>query len=116
MAERIKGISTHVLDTARGLPAAGISVRLDIQIGTEWIPVHSSSTDADGRCPDLLQGTPLAAAVYRITYETGSYFQSSSTVFLFPEVIITFVVRDPQIHYHIPLLLGPNTYTTYRGS
>jgi 5-hydroxyisourate hydrolase len=116
MAERIKGISTHVLDSSRGAPASGIHVTLEIQQESVSAIISTSATDSNGRCTDLLGSHPLIAATYRLTFETAAYFESQNIAFLYPEVIVEFVVRDADSHYHIPLLLGPNTYTTYRGS
>ena len=109
----MSGISTHVLDTSRGRPASGIRVTLATLLESD---VSNGVTDADGRCPNLLGGRPLQAVTYRLTFHTAAYFEAQGIPFLYPEVVILFAVRDPESHYHIPLLLGPHTYTTYRGS
>ena len=101
------GITTHVLDTSKGKPAAGIAVTLEVQRGG-WKPVGRGLTDADGRLRTLTEGVTLEAALYRLTFTTGSPF--------FPEVAIVFQVSDPAQHYHVPLLLSPYGYSTYRGS
>ncbi|HVS31269.1 MAG TPA: hydroxyisourate hydrolase [Thermoanaerobaculia bacterium] len=101
------GITTHVLDTARGKPAAGVSVTLEIQRGG-WDLVGQGVTDADGRLQTLTDGVEVEAATYRLTFATGGPF--------FPEVAIVFHVSDPAQHYHVPLLLSPYGYSTYRGS
>jgi 5-hydroxyisourate hydrolase len=100
-------ISTHVLDTARGKPAAGVPVRT----------ISAAQTDPDGRCAQLVtDGATLAEGVYRLTFDTASYFAASKQEGLYPAVEITFRVRGGESHYHIPLLLSANGYTTYRGS
>jgi len=110
-------ITTHVLDTARGMPAAGISVVLEIQQGTEWTLVGRGATDANGRLTTLGEGRALADGTYRLVFDTGGYHRSQgiATPF-FPDVRITFIVRGASAHYHVPLLLSPFGYTTYRGS
>jgi len=111
-------ISTHVLDTARGRPAAGVPVRLERQeTSGQWRDLAASQTDADGRCAQLLsQEEALPAGVYRLTFETASYFANHELDGLYPLVQVTFHVRESESHFHIPLLLSPNGYTTYRGS
>jgi 5-hydroxyisourate hydrolase len=105
----MSGISTHILDTASGKPAAGIVVRL--YNGPNEIAVKT--TDADGRCPSLLSsGAMLQPGVYSLLFEVGSYFPHS----FFPEVTVHFRVTDPEACYHIPLLISPFGYSTYRGS
>jgi 5-hydroxyisourate hydrolase len=105
----MSGISTHVLDTSRGKPAANVRVRLfhrDVEIG-------SAVTSEDGRCPALLpKGTTLLPGAHRLTFEIGSYFENG----FYPEVTVCFEVRDAAAHYHVPLLISPYGYTTYRGS
>ena len=112
----MKSISTHVLDTSLGKPAAGIPVCLERNHAAEWRLIGASETDHDGRCSGLLQTATLTCGTYRLIFDTRSYFESQSIPYLYPEITITFLVRDAETHYHIPLLLGPNTYTTYRGS
>ena len=116
MAERMSSISTHVLDTSRGKPAVGVPVRLERKNSTEWLLLGRGETDGDGRCSNLLQTAALVVGTYRLIIDTSSYFQLQSIPYLYPEITITFIVGDTEAHYHIPLLLGPNTYTTYRGS
>ncbi|MCX5044504.1 hydroxyisourate hydrolase [Aldersonia sp. NBC_00410] len=106
-------MSTHVLDAARGVPAAGVEVAL------YYVPngaqVSTATTDADGRAGALL---PNAAGPgdYRIVFGTGAYFAATGQQGFYPEVAITFTVTDPDAHYHVPLLLSPYSYSTYRGS
>jgi len=111
-------ISTHVLDTALGRPAGGVGVRLARREASgEWTELGSAKTDADGRCAQLLSvGTSLRAGNYRLTFDTADYFARISVAGLYPLVEITFEVRGGEEHFHVPLLLSPNGYTTYRGS
>lgn len=111
-------ISTHVLDTARGKPAAGVPVRLERQDSSgKWMRVGSARTDQDGRCGELLpEGETLREGIYRLAFDTDSYFAASNEQGLYPVVEVTFRVRNGESRFHIPLLLSPNGYTTYRGS
>jgi 5-hydroxyisourate hydrolase len=106
-------ISTHVLDAVLGKPAAGIEIGLDAAKGDQWTSVAAGMTDSDGRCPDLVPDA--AAGRYRLTFFTGPYLTSSGRTSIYPEISITFVC-DGSEHYHLPLLLSDNSYTTYRGS
>jgi len=111
-------ISTHVLDTALGRPGAGIPVRLERreQPGT-WSALGTARTDQDGRCNQLLpDDTAFPAGPYRLVFDTESYFSANKVAGLYPVVEITFEVREGESHFHIPLLLSPNGYTTYRGT
>jgi 5-hydroxyisourate hydrolase len=114
----MKRISTHVLDTALGKPAAGVGVRLErLEESGAWTQLASAKTDADGRCAQLLpENDGLHAGRYRLTFETGIYFAGLDVAGLYPVVEITFTVRDDDAHFHVPLLLSPHGYTTYRGS
>lgn len=114
----MSAITTHVLDTTAGRPAEGIPVALDRQSGDgSWETLGNSETGADGRCQDLLpQGTPLEAGAYRLTFDAGSYFSTRKVETFYPQVTVTFTVRDASQHYHLPLLLSPFGYSTYRGS
>lgn len=105
------GITTHVLDTAKGRPAAGVAVTLAILDGSGWRPVARGVTDADGRLRTLTDGVALQKATYRLTFATGDYNDG-----FFPEVSIVFRVEEPAQHYHVPLLLSPFGYSTYRGT
>jgi 5-hydroxyisourate hydrolase len=111
-------ISTHVLDTARGKTASGVPVRLESQDAHgKWILLGSSETDGDGRCGQLLMDeNVLREGVYRLTFDTARYFAASRQEALYPVVEITFQVRRGETQLHIPLLISPNGYTTYRGS
>ena len=111
----MSGISTHVLDTARGLPAAGVRVKLERQSDGGWQEAGAGSTDSNGRVAQLLaDGKPLENGLYRLTFFTAEYFRGDES--FYPEVTVQFEVRDASRHYHVPLLLSPYGYTTYRGS
>ena len=108
-------ITTHVLDAARGLPAADLEVTLEQLAGDAWTPIGRGRTDADGRV-DELGPTVLAAGRYRVTFDTGGYFASQGTNTFYPEVAVTVELAGPAAHHHVPLLLSPFAYSTYRGS
>jgi len=111
------GISTHILDTALGRPAAEVPLALARMTNNAWSLINNATTDADGRCKDLLPATePLQPGTYRIHFETAIYYQRSHLAGLYPYVEIVFTVSEGEQHYHIPLLLTANGYTTYRGS
>jgi 5-hydroxyisourate hydrolase len=114
----MKRISTHVLDVVHGTPAKNVPVRLEKQNALgDWRLLTSGRTDHDGRCTQLLpEGEELSAGVYRLSFDTGSYHAAQNIAALYPVVEVTFQVRDGESHLHIPLLLSPNGYTTYRGS
>jgi 5-hydroxyisourate hydrolase len=114
----MSGLSTHVLDTAIGRPAAGIAVRLEIEDGDGWRELATHATNADGRVAHLLPaGTALAAATYRLTFDVAAYHASGGGgAGFYPHVTIVFTVRDAAQHHHVPLLLSPFGYSTYRGS
>jgi 5-hydroxyisourate hydrolase len=117
MADGVSRISTHVLDTALGVPAVGVPVCLEQQESGAWRELGSSQTDGDGRCKQLLpEYHVLAAGRYRLVFNTDWYFSNQNASGLYPVVEITFEVRSGESHFHIPLLLSPNGYTTYRGS
>jgi 5-hydroxyisourate hydrolase len=110
-------ITTHVLDTSLGRPAAGVPVSLEIEkAGGGWKELSRGATDGDGRLAHLLAPGSLVAGTYRLTFDTQAYFHSRRIVGLYPLVTVTFQVRDAKEHYHIPLLLAPHGYSTYRGS
>ncbi|MDQ0821293.1 5-hydroxyisourate hydrolase [Arthrobacter sp. V4I6] len=111
----VSHVTTHVLDTGSGRPAAGISVTLHVLDGGRWVQIATGSTDADGRVKDL-GPERLTSGTYRLGFDTGSYFAATETETFFPEVILTFGVDGDQAHYHVPLLLSPFAYSTYRGS
>lgn len=106
-------LSTHVLDAMTGRPAEGVLVRLEERVDGEWRTTAEGRTDADGRIRAL--GDP-AAGIYRIHFDTGAYFEARSVATFYPEVTVTFTVTDPAAHHHVPLLLSPFAFSTYRGS
>lgn len=110
-------ITTHVLDTAIGRPGKGIVIDLELAEGTAWKLVGSGATDDDGRLRTLTPAGPVPPGTYRIRFATGPYLaaQGHSAPF-FPSVEIQFTVVDGAQHYHVPLLLSPYGYSTYRGS
>jgi 5-hydroxyisourate hydrolase len=109
-------ITTHVLDIARGEPAEGITVILELRQASEWAPIGRGTTDGNGRVNTLTDG-PISPGTYRLTFDIGSFHRNQGlSVAFFPEVRITFNVRDPEEHFHIPLLLSPFGYSTYRGA
>ena len=111
-------ISTHVLDTSRGRPAAGLKVSLEaLSAGSGWTPVGWGTTDADGRVKELLpEGARVEERRYRLVFDTASYFASRSVDAFYPVVIVVFEVTEPNQHHHVPLLLSPFGYSTYRGT
>jgi hydroxyisourate hydrolase len=113
LVEQMSAITTHVLDAVLGKPAAGVAVRLEMREGDQWSTVGESTTDADGRCRDLKPDA--AAGVYRLTFDIGAYFGRLGRASIYPEISITFIASS-EAHYHLPLLLSDNSYTTYRGS
>jgi 5-hydroxyisourate hydrolase len=128
-------ITTHVLDTTRGRPASGLLITLERQAETSeptgkgearspsgggkehWTELARGTTDADGRLKDLLpEDKNLETGLYRLTFATGDYFRLQSAHGFYPYVTIVFEVKDERQHYHVPLLLSPFGYSTYRGS
>jgi 5-hydroxyisourate hydrolase len=109
-------ITTHVLDVSNGQPASGIAVVLQKAEGAGWSDAGNGVTDAEGRIKDLLRKPQLAAGRWRLVFATGAYFAARRVATFFPEVTVEFLVGDAAARYHIPLLLSPFGYTTYRGS
>ena len=109
----MSGITTHVLDVVLGKPAAGVAVRLERREDSAWIVIREGTTDADGRCRDL--ANDAGPGHYRLVFATGAYLERLGRRSNFPEISITIKCGDEQ-HYHLPLLLSDNSYTTYRGS
>ena|SRR5258706_13456995 len=111
-------ISTHVLDIARGVPARDVPVKLERQEASgNWQLLTTARTDLDGRLSEMLpESATLLEGLYRLTFDTANYFTAQKIEGLYPTVQITFAVRDGETHFHIPLLLAQNGYTTYRGS
>ncbi|MGH8823580.1 MAG: hydroxyisourate hydrolase [Jiangellaceae bacterium] len=108
-------VTTHVLDTARGRPAVGVAVRLERVVSGGSEPVASAATDGDGRVRDL-GADDLIAGTYRLVFGTADYFSGLGVETIYPQVAVEFSLADPGEHYHVPLLLSPFGYSTYRGS
>jgi 5-hydroxyisourate hydrolase len=106
-------ITTHILDAVLGKPARGVAIRLEKLLNESWVAAGAGETDADGRCRDLAQD--LSAGFYRLTFAVEAYFEQQGRTSIYPEVTITARI-DGEHHYHLPLLLSDNSYTTYRGS
>lgn len=114
----MSAITTHVLDTSTGKPAAGIPVVLEHRTHTAgWQRQAEGLTDSDGRIKELLATNHVfTAGHYRLTYDVGPYFLTREVESFFPQITVTFVVKDAHQRYHVPLLLSPFGYSTYRGS
>jgi 5-hydroxyisourate hydrolase len=112
----MSGITTHVLDTSLGKPAPGVPVSLCARAGSTFNEIARASTDADGRVRNFLPDLPLVVGSYQLVFETAGYFRAASREAFFERVTLEFYVADSAQHYHVPLLLTPFGYTTYRGS
>ncbi len=108
-------ITTHVLDTSLGRPAEGVRITLEFLDGESFREVGEGTTNADGRVTDLLDGE-LEAGTYKITFHVGEYFDNAGRSTFYPTVPVIFQIDAPNEHYHVPLLLNPYGYSTYRGS
>ena len=110
-------ITTHVLDIAMGRPAAGVTVILEMRRAGEWRPIGRGETDGNGRLATLTEGRLVTPGTYRLTFDVGAYHRDQGiNAPFFPEATITFNLRDVSDDYHVPLLLSPFGYSTYRGS
>jgi len=107
------GLSTHVLDAAKGRPAVGVPVRLERDTGDGWTTIAQGHTDGDGRLSGWVDAAQLNAGVHRLVFDTGAYLGPEA---FYPVVEVSFTIGDPAQHYHVPLLLSPFAYSTYRGS
>jgi 5-hydroxyisourate hydrolase len=113
----VSAITTHVLDTSQGRPAAGVPVTLEVEVAGGWELVGKGTTDKDGRVADLVpEEMMLQASVYRLMFDTARYFAACEVEGFYPQVTIVFKLSDPAQDYHVPLLLSPFGYSTYRGS
>jgi 5-hydroxyisourate hydrolase len=112
----MSAITTHVLDTSRGRPAAGLKIELHLKSGENWKSVGLGVTDENGRCATLLGETPLAAGTYRLTFHAAAHYKAQHIETFYADIPVIFEVRDARAHYHVPLLLSPFGYSTYRGS
>ncbi|XP_054426192.1 5-hydroxyisourate hydrolase-like [Pteronotus mesoamericanus] len=111
-------LTTHVLDTASGLPAQGLCLRLSRleDHGHQWTELRTSYTDPDGRCPGLLLPGQMKVGTYKLTFDTEGYWKRRGQASFYPYVEVVFTVADETPKLHVPLLLSPWSYTTYRGS
>ena len=113
----MSAITTHVLDTSIGKPAVGVRVALATTENGSWTPLGATATDSDGRAKDLLPPEhKLATGTYKLTFEAREYFRGRGVESFFPRVDVIFSVQDSDQHFHVPLLLSPYSYSTYRGS
>ena len=112
----MSAITTHVLDTSRGRPTVGIQVGLQMKSGENWKTLGTGLTDANGRCNNLMGDRQLEAGTYRLLFNAGAYYQSQHAETFYSEISIVFEVLHPETHYHVPLLISPFGYSTYRGS
>jgi 5-hydroxyisourate hydrolase len=112
----MSAITTHVLDTARGRPAAGLHVELQVRMGADWKTLGSGVTDTNGRCGSLIGDETLHPGGYRLLFDAGTYFKNLQTETFYSEIPIAFEIPHPEAHYHVPLLISPFGYSTYRGS
>jgi len=109
-------LTTHILDTTKGKPAPGVRLSLYQQHNEEWQEISVGTTNQDGRVSDLLKkDTLLDLGIYKMRFETGEYFEKQGIQSFYPFVEIIFSITA-QEHYHIPLLISPHSYSTYRGS
>ncbi len=109
------GLSTHVLDTANGCPAAGVDLTLS-RLDGDWLEVATGRTNADGRCPGLVPEAVFGPGRWRLRFDVAAYFAAREQPCFFPYVEVVFDVRDLSRHHHVPLLVSPFGYSTYRGS
>ncbi|KAI8085168.1 hydroxyisourate hydrolase [Halteromyces radiatus] len=110
-------ITCHVLIASTGVPGRGVSVKIEKLNGGSFSTLSTAQTNEDGRCPTLLpEGYKAEKGIYRVTFETKEYFNKIDQECFYPYVQIIFELAKPKEHYHIPLLLSPYSYTTYRGS
>jgi 5-hydroxyisourate hydrolase len=111
-------ISTHILDTSRGRPAAGVNISLErLNAGEGWSPLSQAVTDADGRVKQFALAQPeLDPGTYRLVFAVEKYFSDLNEPTFYPEVSVTFLIAAGTEHYHVPLLISPFGYSTYRGS
>jgi 5-hydroxyisourate hydrolase len=114
----MSAITTHVLDTSSGRPACGVPIQLEVQEADGgWRALSSGATDGDGRLRDLLPvDFDLQPGIYRLIFDTAAYFEAHSLRSFYPHVSIVFLIQDATEHYHVPLLVSPYGYSTYRGS
>ena len=113
----MSAITTHVLDISRGRPAIGVQVALHVRSGDGWKALGTELTDANGRCGTLLaEDAPIEPGTYRLLFSVGAYYNAQHTETFYAEIPIVFEELHPEAHYHVPLLISPFGYSTYRGS
>ena len=109
-------ITTHILDTSIGKPVQGISIALEQKNSENWLKISEGITNPDGRLSDMVPKEKiLPKGIYRLSFDTASYFKNQNIKTFYPQVTIEFEITDSS-HYHVPLLLNPFGYSTYRGS
>ncbi|XP_033928464.1 5-hydroxyisourate hydrolase-like [Melopsittacus undulatus] len=113
---RAMNLTTHVLNTATGLPAAGLALSLALLQEPGWMELLQRCTDEDGRCQLLLAPGQAKPGTYKLHFETAAYWQCQGHESFYPFVEVVFTITDPDKKLHIPLLISPYSYTTYRGS
>lgn len=109
-------LTSHVLDSTRGEPARGVAVRWERRDGDEWKTVAETATDDDGRVTGWGDAGPLEPGTHRLVFDSGGYYATRGVETFYPEVAVVFAVTDGDRHHHVPLLLSPFAYSTYRGS
>jgi 5-hydroxyisourate hydrolase len=109
-------ITTHVLETSLGRPAMGIEIALQVRSGHDWKELGKGLTDANGRCNALLEEPSLSPGTYRLVFNVGPYYRDQHIETFYSEIPVVFEILQPESHYHVPLLVSPFGYTTYRGS
>ena len=115
-AEAANPLSVHVLNMQTGTPSTKLDVILEAQQADQWVQINQAQTDAQGRISALYPpDTPLKKGVYKATFKTGPWFKAQNQRSFFPEIPVVFVIDGTLEHYHIPLLLSPYGYSTYRG-
>jgi 5-hydroxyisourate hydrolase len=112
----MSAITTHVLDTSRGRPAVGFQVGLQVKSGESWKTLGSGLTDGNGRCTGLLGDTPLEKGTYRLLFNAGDYYRELHLDTFYSEISVVFLVANADADYHVPLVINPFGYSTYRGS
>uniref|UniRef100_A0A0A9W942 5-hydroxyisourate hydrolase n=1 Tax=Lygus hesperus TaxID=30085 RepID=A0A0A9W942_LYGHE len=119
MASNVIPITCHVLDTSSGLPAAGLSVtlyKMAPDVGNHWVEINKDKTNSDGRLPGFTKPGSISPGIHKMKFETEQYFSSKGAKTFYPYVEVVFNIEDGNTHYHVPLLLSPYGYSTYRGS
>jgi 5-hydroxyisourate hydrolase len=108
-------ITTHILDIQLGQPAVGVAVKLEILQDGQWRQLDHGVTDKNGRIRDFLPDSAFDEGIYQLTFNSGSYFAGRGMATFYPKVAVIFEIQDRNQHYHVPLLLSPFGYSTYRG-